>query len=164
MNQITRRRKTDRLLPLVFYVCCIALAAANGGLWRYTNSANYIREDVTDPAALSKAFDAYAAVNGLLITLATGLLAGLGVFVTSRSKQRYASREFLPAIISALLACESLFWGYVSSQNVEWAIEQCIGSLGLNQLQFPRQLQSLALLIGVFFFAEFARRTMIEVD
>jgi uncharacterized membrane protein len=134
------------------------------GLTYFINSRPFVIAQATDPTALSKAQDAYAAVNNLLITLATGLLAGLGLFVTSRGKRRYSLRQFWPAIVSAVCVCASLYWGYISSQNVEWAIESSIGTLDCAMIQMPRQLQFLSMALGVLFFADFVRRDLTRVD
>jgi hypothetical protein len=60
--------------------------------------------------------------------------------------------------------CVSLYWAYVSSQNVEWAIENSVGTLDLDKIQMPRQLQCLAMLLGVVFFADFVRRDLTKVN
>jgi hypothetical protein len=117
-----------------------------------------------DAAALSKAEDAYAAVGNLLTTLATGLLAALGLFLTSAQKQRDLAGELWPAALSALCVCLSIYFGYISSQNVGWAIEYSIPTLDLPKIQWPRELQFYALLLGVFFFADFVRRDRTKVD
>jgi hypothetical protein len=69
-----------------------------------------------------------------------------------------------PAAISAVCVCVSLYWGYISSQNVEWAIETIGENLGLDQIQLPRQLQCFTMLLGVVFFADFVRRDLTRVD
>ncbi len=69
------------------------------GVWVFTDYLNnrpYTSAPVDDSAALAKAEDAYSAVGNLLTTLATGLLAGLGLFLTSTPKQRYSAREIWP--------------------------------------------------------------------
>jgi hypothetical protein len=148
----------------VFYASVVVVAVSMWGLTYFINSRPFVIAQATDPTALSKAQDAYAAVNNLLITLATGLLAGLGLFVTSRGKQRYSLRQFWPAIVSAVCVCSSLYWGYISSQNVEWAIESSIGTLDCAMIQMPRQMQFLSMALGVLFFADFVRRDLTRVD
>jgi hypothetical protein len=151
----------------VFYIGCIAIAVAMWALTRYIYSRPFVvgvAQSGDPAAALGKALDAYAALGNYLTTLSTGLLAALGLFLTSRSKQRFAVREFWPAAVSGVFVCISLYWGYISSQNVEWAIENSIGSLGLESIQLPRQLQCLTILLGVVFFADFLRRDLTRGD
>lgn len=163
MDSTKRSTGRPKINGTVFYVGCIIVAVAMWGLTHYINLKPFVVAQGGDPAAaLSKALDAYAAMNNLLTTLSTGLLAGLGLFLTSRPKQRYDARELWPAAISALCVCVSLYWGYISSQNVEWAIENSIGSLDLDKIQLPRQLQCFAMLLGVVFFADFVRRDVVK--
>jgi hypothetical protein len=148
----------------IFYVVCMLLGTTMWELTRYINALPYAAGPADDPAALSKAQDAYSAVTNLLITLASGLLAGLGFYLTHKSKQSYSRPQFWLAAVSALFGCVSLYWGYISSQNVQWAIENSIPTLGLEKIQLPRELQVIAILVGVFFFAEFVRRDLIQED
>jgi hypothetical protein len=165
MSAPRRAIHRPQIVSTAFYIGCIALAVAMWGLTNYINSQPYVIAQGGDPAmALSRALDAYAAMNNLLTTLATGLLAGLGLFLTSRPKRHYAPREFWPAAMSAVCVCVSLYWAYVSSQNVEWAIENSVGTLDLDKIQMPRQLQCLAMLLGVVFFADFVRRDLTKVN
>jgi hypothetical protein len=59
--------------------------------------------------------------------------------------------------------CLSLYWGYIASQNVEWATEISAGT-GLDQIQWPRELQAFTMLLAVIFFADFVRRDLTKVD
>ena len=154
-----------QIVTSAFYLGCVVLALAMSGLTHYINSRPFVVAQATDQEeALSKSLDAYTAMNNLLTTLATGLLAGLGLFLTSRPKRRYPARDLWPAAISAVCVCVSLYWGYISSQNVEWAIETIGEILGLDQIQLPRQLQCFTMLLGVVFFADFVRRDLTRVD
>src|SRR5271165_4279785 len=91
-----------------FYIACALLAIAMGELTHYINSLPYAVMQAGDPgaSALSKAQDSFVALNSLLTTLATGLLAGLGWFLTSGPK-RNTTRPIWPAAISALCVCVS---------------------------------------------------------
>lgn len=144
----------------IFYVLCIALALTMWGLTYYLNHVPYVSALIDDPTALSKAQDAYAAVTNLLITLASGLIAGIGLYLTHSSKQSFQGRLFWLAALSALFSCVSLYWGYISSQNVQWAIENSISTLALEKIQGPREMQFVTILISVFCFAEFLRRDL----
>ncbi|HUK16051.1 MAG TPA: hypothetical protein VLW65_06530 [Bryobacteraceae bacterium] len=152
------------MVTIGFYAGLIVLAVAVWLLTEYINNKAYTIPPPDDPAALSKAEDAYAAVGNLLTTLATGLLAALGLFLTSTPKQRDRERELWPATLSALCVCLSVYFGYISSQNVGWAIEYSIPTLDLPKIQWPRELQFYAILLGVFFFADFVRRDRTKVD
>ena len=134
------------------------LGIATWRLTYYIDNLPYSVPPPDDPAALSKAQDAYASVGNLLTSLATGLLAALGLFLTSTPKHRTPERELWPASLSALCVGLSVYFGYVSSQNVGWAIEYSIPTLDLPKIQWPRELQVYAILLGVFFFADFVRR------
>jgi len=165
MTAPRRIGRRPKIVSTAFYIGCIVLAVAMWGLTNYINSRPYALGQGGDPAtALSNALNAYAAMTNLLTTLATGLLAGLGLFLTSRPKQHYAPQEFWPAAMSAVCVCVSLYWAYISSQNVEWAIENSVGSLDLDKIQWPRQLQCLSMLLGVIFFADFVRRDLTKVN
>ena len=161
---------------LSLLVIFLGLIAVMWILTRYINSLSYfepideapatdaaaLRKAANDAAALSKAQDAYAALGNLLTTLATGLLASLGVFFT-RTKNDSA-RVLWPAVLSALCVCISVYFGYISSQNIAWAIESQIPTINLPKLQVPRQLQFFSLVAGVYFYAEFLRRDRTRVD
>lgn len=148
----------------IFYVICTVLAVTMWGLTHYLNNVPYAAAAAGDPVALSNAQTAYGAITTLLTTLASGLLAGIGLYVTRNSKQRFEGRLFWLAALSALFACVSLYWGYISSQNVQWAIENSIPTLDMEKLQGPRQLQFATMLISVFCFAEFLRRDLTKED
>jgi hypothetical protein len=151
------------MISLGFYLGIAVLAILVWRLTVYINNLPYVLGP-TDEKALSKAWDAYAAVNTLLTTLGTGLLAGLGLFLTSKPRQHHPMRELWPAVVSALCVCLSLYWGYISSQNLEWAIEYSVGTLDLYKIQVPRELQFLMILLGVVFFADFVRRDRTTVN
>jgi hypothetical protein len=164
MNSTKRLSDRPGIGAAMFYLICVVLGMTMWELTRYVNALPYAAGTADDAAALSKAQDAYSAVTNLLITLASGLLAGLGFYLTHKSKQSYSRPQFWLAAVSALFGCISLYWGYISSQNVQWAIENSIPTLGLEKIQLPRELQVVAILIGVFCFAEFVRRDLTQED
>lgn len=164
MNQSKRPIARPAIVSGLFYAGMVLLAIV---MWKYTgyiNSKPYVIAPPSDPAALSKAQDAYASVNNLLTTLGTGLLAALGLFLTRGDKRRHIGPRIWLAVLSAVCVSVSLYWGYISSQNVEWAIETSIGSLELDMFQVPRQQQFHSMLLGVFFFADFVRRDLVQTD
>jgi hypothetical protein len=164
MNTTKRMPERSTIVSIAFYSGLVVLAVVVWLLTEYIDNRPYSIPPPDDPAALSKAEDAYAAVGNLLTTLATGLLAALGLFLTSAPKQRNSGRELWPAALSALCVCLSVYFGYISSQNVGWAIEYSIPTLDLPKIQWPREVQFYALLVGVFFFADFVRRDRTKVD
>jgi hypothetical protein len=152
-----------------FLVCFWVLVAVVWLLTDYINTRPYFFEPMDEAAgshaaALSKAQDAYAAVSNLLTTLATGLLASLGIFFTRMTNRRDLARVLWPAVLSALCVCLSVYFGYISSQNVGWAIEFQIPTMNVPKLQVPRQLQFFSLVAGVYLYAEFLRRNRSTVD
>jgi len=148
-----------------FYIGCGVVMVGSLLLTIYINERPYFfSPEMTDPGVISRALDAYASVGNLLTTLDTGLIAGLGLLLTYRPKQRYATRDIWPAAVSALCVGLSLYWGYVCSQNVEWAIESAITTLDVDKIQWPRQLQFFTIVLGVFFFADFVRRDLTRAD
>jgi len=167
MNLTKRMFGRPGIVSTFFYLGCIVLVATMWGLTSYVNSLHdYAVLQPGDPGAdaLSKAESSFAALTNLLTSLATGLLAGLGWFLTSGPKQRDSVQQFWPAAISALCGCVSLFWGYIASQNVEFVNEISVSSLDTGLLQWPRKLQFYSLLLGVFFFFEFVRRDLTRED
>jgi hypothetical protein len=162
MNSTKRFIDRPEIGGAIFYTICIILGITMWELTSHINALPYVAGAADDPTALIKAQDAYSAVTNLLITLASGMLAGLGFYLTHKPKQSYSRPQFWFAALSALFGCVSLYWGYISSQNVQWAIESSIPTLGLEKIQLPRQLQVVSILIGVFCFAEFVRRDLTQ--
>jgi hypothetical protein len=146
-----------------FYVWLVVLAVLFGALTYYIDTKPYVVVEV-DPNALVNALGAYTSAGSLLTTLATGLLGGMGWFFTNRSKRRYTARDLWPGVAGAFCACVSIYFGYIASQNITWLVENSIESLNLAKIQWPRNLQFYALLLGVFCFADFLRRDWKKVD
>jgi hypothetical protein len=167
MNDTRLLRRRKLLGTLGFYTGAIVLVIGLFLLAHYTNNLPYFTAVTArapdDLTALYKAQDAYAATGGLLTTLATGLLAGLGLFLTSAPKRHTPPRALWPAKVSGLCVLLSLFFGFIASQNAPWAIENSVPVEAAN-LQLPRQLQFLALLASVIFFADFLRRDLPRAD
>ena len=88
MNSIKRMPGRSTIVSIGFYTGLVVLALVVWQLTEYIDNRPYSVPPPDDAAALSKAEDAYAAVGNLLTTLATGLLAALGLFLTSAQKQR----------------------------------------------------------------------------
>jgi hypothetical protein len=159
-----RARGSIAVSGLAFYVGAIVLGIVLWILTAYLNARPYIVETVTDPAALSKAQDAHAAVGNLLTTLATGLFAGFGAYLTRIPKLRLSAGQRWRASLSILFIILSLYFGYIASQNLVWAVESSIGTLHHPKLQWPRGLQFYSIILGVLFFADFAWRDLMARD
>ncbi|MGH9429930.1 MAG: hypothetical protein ACRD3T_00140 [Terriglobia bacterium] len=147
MNAAKRRFGRAAIVSGGFYFGFLLLAIALTKFTIYINSLPYAPAVAGDPAALSRAQDAYAGVANLLTSLATGLLAALGWFLAKLPKQRYSARHLWPAIVGAFFALLSIYFGYVSSQNVEWAIEWSVPSLDIPKLMWFRYGQFSAIVL-----------------
>lgn len=152
------------IITIGLYIGFVVLVIAMGLFTYYVDTRRYFVGTPADPEALAKAADIYAGMVTLLTTLATGLLAGMGWFFTKRPKRGDAERDLWPAISGASCACLSIVFGYVGSENLEWAIEYSVGTLDLPKLQWPKWFQFYTLLLSVFFFVDFVRRNWTKVD
>jgi hypothetical protein len=158
MKAANRVSWRSRRATVGFYIALFMIAIIVERLTAYINSAPYLAAPI-DPQTLSRALDSYAAIGNLLTTLATGLLAGMAWFFTNRPKQGYPAHELWPVAAGALCACLSIWFGYVGSQNLTFAIQHSIKA-GSSILQTPRIVQMVSLLFGVCFFADFLRRDL----
>jgi len=154
-----------KIVTIGFYIVLFVVVIAPMVLFTYyIDTRPYVVVSLSDPVALGKAADTYAGMVSLLTSLATGLLAAMGWFLTKSPKQGDRARDLWPAVAGALCACLSIIFGYVGAENLEWALENAIGTLELPKLQWPRWLQFYTLLLGVFFFADFVRRDWTKVN
>jgi len=142
-----------------FYVACIVLVWAMWGLTDYVNSRPYPTAPESQPE-LDKAVDAYEGINNLLITLGTGLLGAMGFLFINKPRRTYRFRDTWPAILSAIFVGLSLYFGYVSYQNVEFVLLNSVGTLDIELVQWPKAAHFYTLLAGVFFFADFVMQDM----
>jgi hypothetical protein len=164
MNATERTLGRPIIGSIGFYIVFVVLAIVLVGVTNYFNSIPFFAPGgEPDPAALSKSWDAFAGIINLLTTLATGLLAGMGWFFTNRLNQRYPARDLWLVGAGATCAILSIYFGYISSQNLLWAIENSVGVF-VAKVQRPRQMQFVALVLGVVFFADFVRRNWNKVD
>jgi len=155
-----RRRSISRL---GFYILCALLVA---GMWQVTNFVNS-RPYPTQPESgpeLDKAVDAYEGINNLLITLGTGLLGAMGFLLVNKPKRSYRLGDMWPAVLSALFVGLSLYFGYISYQNVEFVLLNSVGTLDTAMVQWPKTAHFYTLLAGVFFFADFVMQDMSHLE
>jgi hypothetical protein len=150
---------------IAFYILCGIVSYGMHTLAARINAdTSYPTVPADGPDAFAKAVDAYQVVNNLLTTLATGLLAGLGFLLFNLPRQKNSGQAFWWAALSGLCACVSLYWGYISSQNVEAAIEGESLTLDLPSLQYPRQLEAASMMVGVILAGHFVMRTLINMN
>ncbi len=146
-----------------FYIVSILLIVAMWKVTIYVNSRPYPVAPESEPE-LDKAVDAYEGINNLLITLGTGLLGAMGFLLTSKPRQNYRLREMWPAILSAVCVGLSLYFGYISYQNVEFVLLNSVGTLDIDLVQLPKAAHFYTLLAGVFFFADFVMQDLGKAD
>ena len=165
METPKRTRVSFAVSEIAFYIGAIGLVIVVDKLTVYLNTRPYVVPVAAVPVtdALSKAQDAHAAVGNLLTTLATGLFAAFGVFLTRTPKHRLSTGQVWLAGLSVFFIFLSLYFGFIGSQNLIWAIEYSVG-LELAKLQWPRQLQFYSLIVAVFLFADFVRRDLRASD
>jgi len=144
---------------LGFYIVCIVLVAAMWQVTNYVNSRPYPTAPESAPE-LDKAVDAYEGINNLLITLGTGLLGAMGFLLVNKPKRSYRLKDMWPAILSAVFVGLSLYFGYISYQNVEFVLLNSVGTLDTDLVQWPKTAHFYTLLAGVFFFADFVMQDM----
>jgi hypothetical protein len=164
METPKRTRVGHAASEIAFYLVAIVVVIVLGVFTAYLNGRRYVIYPIPDAApitkALSRAQDAHAAVGNLLTTLATGLVAAFGLFLTRTPKNRLSSAQLSLAGLSIFSIFISLYFGFVASQNLIWALEYSIASLDIPKLQWPRLLQFYSLIAGVFFVADFVRRDL----
>lgn len=109
-----------------------------------------------------KQLDAFLQMNQLLITLATATLGALGFMLSQGRKRRW--RELISAAISAVFAGCSLYFGYLAYQGILWMLQSGFFNLDNAAIQWTRHVHFYALLLSVFFFADFIIHDMGKED
>jgi hypothetical protein len=162
---MTAKPLTGRLpiARLSFYIVCIVLVGVMWQVTNYVNSRPYPTAPDSQPE-MDKAVDAYENINNLLITLGTGLLGAMGFLLTSKPREHYRLREMWPAVLSAVFVGLSLYFGYISYQNVEFVLLNSVGTLDIDLVQLPKTAHFYTLLLGVFFFADFVMQDLGKAD
>ena len=155
-----RRQPNVRLR---FYIGSVLFVAVLLLVTYYIDTAKYPVDPNLEPE-LDKAIDAYENLNNLLITLGTGILGAMGFLLTSRPKEHYRPRDLWPAGISAVFVGVSLYFGYLSYQNVQFVLMNSIGTLDTQIVEWPKALHFYSLLAGVFFFADFVIQHLSKAD
>ena len=151
---------------LKFYVAATVIAAAVLVFQHYMDKRSYqdlgiissssLGQPDTIPPWEEKALEAYSAMSGLLITLATALLGALGYLLINATQAVPQLRHGLSAMGSALFAVLSLYFGYVSHLTVLSSTYTNVFNPYAFGVMWPSRSQFYTLLLAVFFFADFA--------
>jgi hypothetical protein len=156
-------RWTNRLS---FYVLAIVIAAAVLVFQYYMDKIAYqdpgiivsssLSQPDTIPPWQAKALEAYSAMSGLLIGLATGLLGALGYLLTNARQTVPQLPHGMSAMGSALFGVLSLYFGYVSHLTVLSSTYSNVFNPYAFGIMWPSRSQFYTLLLAVFLFADFA--------
>jgi hypothetical protein len=137
---------------LLYQYCMQNIAKQDAGIM----SASSLGQSDTSQGGWQKALDAYSAMSGLLITLATALLGALGYLLINAGATVPKLRHGISAVSSALFAVLSLYFGYVSHLTVlSFTYNNAFNPYAF-AVQWPSRSQFYTLLLAVFFFADFA--------
>jgi hypothetical protein len=137
-----------------FYLGVIALALVVWQVQESMFSKSYIEEQTVALSPLQeKQLDAFLQMNQLLITLATATMGALGFMLSQGKMRRW--RELLSAAASAVFAGCSLYFGYLAYQGILWMLQSGFFNLDNPAIQWTRHVHFYALLLSVFFFADF---------
>lgn len=110
------------------------------------NSAEFQRKQV----------DSFMEVNKLLITLATLSIGGITGFVLQRDKALKLSQPQLRRVIASWTLCAaSLYFGYLSYQQVTWELYWGFFDPYNSHLWWPARAQFWTFLSSVVVFADF---------
>jgi hypothetical protein len=150
-----------------FYIVAVVVAAAVLLLQRHMEKTSYaarsgiisatsLDNQNSIPAWEEKALQTYSDMSGLLTTLSTALLGGLGYLLINSQAARPQVRHRLSALASAVFAVLSLYFGYVSHLSVLAATYRKTFDPYDLGVRWPSRAQFYTLLLGVFFFADFA--------
>jgi hypothetical protein len=150
-----------------FYIVAVVVAGAVLLLQGYMEKTSYRAErgiisatsldnQGSIPAWQEKALQTYSDMSGLLTTLSTALLGGLGYLLINSRTAGPQVRHRLSALASAVFAVLSLYFGYVSHLSVLAATYRKTFDPYDLGVRWPSRAQFYTLLLGVFLFADFA--------
>lgn len=137
------------VLPLL--IVCLVLLEALLSSFKFAaalsdNSAEYQKKQV----------DSFMEMNKLLITLATFAIGGITGFVLHRDKALKFTRPQLRRIIASWALCAaSLYFGYLSYQQVTWELYWGFFDPYNPHLWWPARAQFWSFLSSVVVFADF---------
>jgi hypothetical protein len=156
MPSTNERRRTTRL---AFYVAFGVLVATVWEVQRHMNAAAFppnsvisSESNVTDWQRMS--VSAVSETSRLLTTLATALLGGIGLLLGNRDQHRPKPRHLWSALLAAMAAGVSLYFGFVIHSYLVGMFSY--ETFSAYVLKYPAYCQFYALLGGAFFLADFA--------
>src|ERR1700730_12531017 len=151
-----------------FYVAIILLVAIVWGVQRHMDVIAFGPNTIISysPGKPNQwqqmGLQAVSEMNSLLTTLATAMLGGVGLLLAKREPARPRPRHLWSAFIIAGFVAISLYFGYVGHLHVLWMIKnETFDPYSLMYL-LPSHSQFYALIVGVFFFADFAVHDLSE--
>jgi hypothetical protein len=168
MNFVTARTKVSRF---IFYIATILLIVVVWRVQRAMDIAAIPPGAIISAAATTSSgpnqwqqmgLQAISDMNGLLITLATALLGGLGFLLSGGLGGHTRARHLWSALICAILVGVSIYFGYVGHLHVLWMIDNQNFDPQSLVYKLPSYSQFYALLLAVFFFADFAVHDLFE--
>jgi hypothetical protein len=172
MGPYTGRGRFNRLGVYGAYIAVLIVAAAVLLIQRHLfletfpqntvlSASAYPPPKIPDPTGWQKlGIQADSDRTNLLTTLATGLLGGLGLLLFNRGSERPKPRYLWSAILSALGAGVSLFFGFVAHTFLAAMLDaEYFDAHGSGR---PIVVQFGALMGGAFFLAYFAFHDLTE--
>lgn len=105
-------------------------------------------------AIQAKQIDIYVQVTQQLFTLATLMLAGVGLFSPQKHEKLLHARSW-PLVVVAVLTSLSMYIGYLSLNATVWMLSKPFFNLQTPYLHSLRLLQFWTFAISVLFFAWF---------
>jgi hypothetical protein len=160
MSSTTHQSRRTRL---DFYIVVVALVAAVWLIQRHMDAVTFgpgaIVSSSSDNSPVQwrqMGLQAVSEMNSLLTTLGTAVLGALGLLLGNRGADRPRPRHLWSAFVSGIAVGISLYFGYVGHLHVLYMIKvEQFDPYSLLYL-LPSHSQFYALLVGVFFFADFA--------
>ena len=146
-----------------FYIASVLLVGAVWLVTHYIETAPYSFDPNPAPE-LDQAVEAYENLNNLLITLGTGMLGAMGFLLTSKPKDHYSPRILWAAGSSAACVGVSMYFGYLSYQNLQFVLTYSVGTLNTGLVEWPKAFHFYTLLGGAFFFADFVAQHLSKAD
>jgi hypothetical protein len=152
VSQVRRRAWFGRfyvVLPLLIFSLILLEALLSSFKFAAAiteNSAEYQKKQV----------DSFMEVNKLLITLATLSIGGITGFVLHRDKSLKLNESQLRRVIASWALCAaSLYFGYLSYQQVTWELYWGFFDPYNSRLWWPARAQFWTFLSSVVVFADF---------
>jgi hypothetical protein len=152
MMEIASRRIVGHLS---FYIGAVALVA---GAWLIQSHVLSFASPPSDTPTpwQQMAVQIASETTRLLTTLGTGLLGGIGFLFGKEARASNTLRHSWAALLCALCAGLSLYYGYVVHLNLLWMITYNAFDATSEFFLFPSHAQFYWLLLGGFFFTDFA--------